>query len=347
MQFFQLAVGLDKRITLVNVLITGAGGFLGLYIVERLLARGYRVKALGRKYYPELKALDVEFVCADLHNREAVINACRSVDVVFHSAGIAGLGGRWADYYQTNTLGTRWIIDGCRQNGVGRLVCTGSPSVIFDGNDLCGVDESVPYPRRWLCHYARSKALAEQEVLAANNNNGLLTCVLRPHLIWGPRDRSLHPRLLNLARRGWLMQVGDGSNQIDITYVENAADAHIQAADALNPGSAVAGKAYFISQGEPINCWEWINKQLAIAGLPPVQKKISFTSAWRMGACFETIYGFLRLRKDPPMTRFLAAQMARSHYFDISRAKTDFGYSPTISTTEGIRRMKEAGSCGL
>lgn len=322
-----------------EVLVTGAGGFLGRYIVERLLSRGDRVRALGRIRYPELQSLGIEFVQADLRDRDSVVDACRSVEMVFHTAGITGLGGRWKDFYQVNTLGTRWIIEGCRRHGVGRLVYTSSPSVVFDGNDQCGVDESAPYPRRWFSHYAHSKALAEQEVLSANGQNGLLTCVLRPHLIWGPRDRSLIPKLLDRARRGRLVRVGDGTNQIDTTYVENAADAHIQAADALKPDSAAAGKAYFISQGEPVNCWEWINKQLALAGLPPVRRSVSFATAWTLGACFEVAFRVLGLRSDPPMTRFLAAQMARSHYFSIARAKADFGYSPAISTAEGIRRM--------
>ena len=330
----------------VDALVTGAGGFLGQYIVERLLSRGDRVRALGRRQYPELKAQGVEFVHADLCDRDSVVDACRSVDVVYHVAGIAGLGGRWQDFYRINTLGTRWVIEGCRRHGVGRLVYTSSPSVIFDGNDQCDVDESAPYPRRWLCHYARSKALAEQEVLAANGGNGLLTCVLRPHLIWGPRDRSLIPRLLHRARCGRLIRVGDGTNQIDTTYVENAADAHIQAADALSPGSAAAGKAYFISQGEPVNCWDWINKQLAMAGLPPVRRAVSFATAWILGIFFEAVYRVLGWPGDPPMTRFLAAQMARSHWFCISRAKADFGYSPAISTAEGVRRMAEWSKSG-
>jgi nucleoside-diphosphate-sugar epimerase len=296
---------------------------------------------LGRKQYTDLQAQGVEIIQADLRDRNSIINACRSVELVFHSAGIAGLGGRWKDFFQINTLGTRWVIEGCRRHGVSRLVYTSSPSVIFDGKDLCGVDESAPYPRRWLCHYARSKALAEQHVLSANGDDGLSTCVLRPHLMWGPRDRSLIPRLLERARRGRLVQVGDGTNQIDTTYVENAADAHIQAADVLNPGSAVAGKVYFISQGEPVNCWDWINKQLALAGLPPVRRSVSFSMAWKIGACFETIYQILGWQNDPPMTRFLAAHMARSHYFSIARANADFGYSPAISTAEGMRRMAD------
>ena len=253
------------------------------------------------------------------------------------SAGVAGMGGPWKHYYENNTLGTRHVVEGCLAHGVGRLVYTSSPSVTFDGRSQEGVDESAPYPKRWLCHYAHSKALAEQHVLASNGQNGLLTCALRPHLMWGPRDRHLIPRLLERARSGRLRRIGDGTNLIDTLYVENAAAAHLLAADALRPGSSVPGRAYFISQGEPVNCWAWIDQLLALAGLPPVRKSISLRAAWITGAAYEAAYRLLRLRGEPPMSRFLAAQMATSHYFNIGRARRDFGYEPKISTAEGMR----------
>ena len=112
------------------------------------------------------------------------------------------------------------------------------------------------------------------------------------------------------------------------------------AADALVPGSPVAGNAYFISQGEPVNCWGWMNELLALNGMPPVEKSISLSTAWRIGACFELLYKLFRISSEPPMTRFLAAQFARSHYYDIGRAKRDFGFCPTISTAEGMRRLQ-------
>ena len=322
-----------------NALVTGAGGFLGLYIVQQLAARGDRIRTLSRGTYPELDALGVEAVRADLRDREATVAACRGVDVVFHVAGVAGIAIDWKHFYGINTLGTQHVVEGCRRHGVGRLIFTSSPSVTFDGTDQRGVDESVAYPQRWLCHYPHTKALAEQHVLAANGTDGLLTCSLRPHLIWGPRDRHLIPRLLGRARNGRLRRVGDGTNLIDQVYVENAATAHLQAADALTEGSPVPGRAYFISQGEPVNCWQWINEILALAGLPPTEKSISLSAAWRVGAILETTYKLLRLRSEPPMTRFLAAQLATSHYFDITRAREDFGYRPTISTAEGMRRL--------
>ena len=248
-------------------------------------------------------------------------------------------GGRWKHYYEINTLGTEHVVEGCRENGVGRLVYTSSPSVTFDGTDQKGIDESAPYPDRWLAHYPHSKALAEKHVLEVNGTDGVSTCSLRPHLIWGPRDRHLVPRLLHRARSGRLRRVGDGTNLIDMVYVQNAAEAHLQAADALGPGSPVAGRAYFISQGEPVNCWQWIDQILALAGLPPVGKTISLSAAWRIGASLEAVYRLLRLGGEPPMTRFVAAQLATSHYFDISRAREDFGYQSRISTEEGMRRL--------
>jgi nucleoside-diphosphate-sugar epimerase len=324
-----------------DALVTGAGGFLGLYLVEQLVARGDRVRAFCRGSYPALEAMGVETVRGDVRDSTATVAACRDVDVVFHVAAKPGIGVHWKDYYEINTLGTRHVVEGCLRHGVSRLVYTSSPSVTFDGTDQEGVDESAPYPSGWLCHYPHSKALAEQHVLQSNGCDGLSTCALRPHLIWGPRDQHLIPRLLARARSGRLRRVGDGTNRIDMVFVENAAEAHLQAADALKPDSPVAGRAYFISQGEPVNCWQWIDEILALAGLPPVKKSISLAAAWKVGAVFEALYKTLRIRSEPPMTRFLAAQLATSHYFDVTRAREDFRYRPTVSTEEGMRRLAE------
>jgi 2-alkyl-3-oxoalkanoate reductase len=327
----------------VNALVTGASGFLGLYVAEQLVARGDRVRAICRGNHPTLDALGVETIRADLRDRESVMAACRGMDVVFHVAGVAGTGGPWKRFYEANTLGTENVVAGCLTHGVGKLVFTSSPSVTFDGRSQEGIDESVPYPRRWLCHYAHSKALAEQHVLASSGRGSLLTCALRPHLIWGPRDRHLIPRMLADARSGRLRIVGDGSNLIDTVYVENAAAAHLLAADALTANSPVAGRAYFITQGEPVNGWAWLNQILALAGVPPVRKSISFRVAWALGASWEAVYRMLQLVGEPPMTRFLAAQLSQSHYFSIARARKDFGYEPKISMAEGMRRLAAVG----
>ncbi len=322
-------------------LVTGAGGFLGQYIVEQLLARGDRVRALARGTYPELERLGVECVRADLRDARATSDACAGVDVVFHAAGVAGIWGPWKHFYGINVVGTQNVIAGCRAQRVSRLVYTSSPSVTFDGTPQEGVDESVGYPKKWLCHYQHTKALGEQEALAACDGR-LLTCSLRPHLIWGPRDRHLIPRLIARARGGHLRRVGDGSNRVDMVYVENAARAHLLAADALRPGSPVAGGVYFISQGEAVNCWHWIDEILALAGLPPVERSISLPMAWRVGAVLEGVHRVLRRSSEPRMTRFLAAQLGTSHYFNVERAKRELNFVPQISIAEGMRRLGES-----
>ncbi|MCP4193113.1 MAG: NAD-dependent epimerase/dehydratase family protein [Planctomycetaceae bacterium] len=321
-----------------RALVTGAGGFLGRYIAEQLQQRGDQVRVLARGNYPTLAASGMDCISADIRDRAAVEQACGGMDAVFHTAAIAGIWGKWDDYYQINTLGTENVIAGCRAQHVPKLIYTSSPSVTFDGSDQLNQDETAGYPTTWLCHYPRAKALAEKSVLAASNDQ-MLTCALRPHLIWGPRDSHLVPRLIERAKTGKLRQVGDGKNLIDMIYVENAAEAHLQACDALKKGSPVNGRAYFISQGEPVNCWAWINDLLKLAGQAPIERKISFTTAWRLGGILEMIHRGLRLNEEPRMTRFLASQLARSHYFNIQRARDDFGFSPRISTSEGMRRL--------
>jgi nucleoside-diphosphate-sugar epimerase len=236
---------------------------------------------------------------------------------------------------------TMHVVAGCTEHRVGRLVCTSSPSVVFDGTDQRGIDESAPYPTHWLCHYPHSKALAEQHVLEANGKGGLLTCALRPHLVWGPGDRHLVPGLIARRRANRLWRVGDGTNRIDMVYIDNAAEAHLLAARALVPGSPAAGRAYFISQGEPVNCWEWIGQILALAGLPPTSRNISVKAASCLGAAMEAFFRIVPGAREPPMTRFLAAQLGRSHYYDISAARRDLNYRPRISTAEGMRRLAE------
>jgi len=324
-----------------QTLVIGGGGFLGQYIVEQLVARGEQVRIFGRNHYPELESLPVEQFQGDIRVSADVYRACEGMETVFHTAALAGLRCQWEPFFEINTLGTLHVINACLKNGIRKLIYTSSPSVTFDGRDQIGVDESAPFPKHWLAHYPHSKALAEKIVLNANGHNGLLTCALRPHLIWGPRDRHLIPRLLERARLGKLRRVGNGTNRIDMIYVENAATAHLQAADALKEGGPVAGNAYFLSQGEPVNCWDWINEILALVDLPPVQRSVSLNAAWLIGSVLEKFYTLFRKTGEPLMTRFLVAQLARSHWFDISRAKNDFGYVPKISTSEGMHRLRE------
>lgn len=331
-----------------RVLVTGGGGFLGQAIVRQLVARGDSVRSLSRGSYPELKALGVECVAGDIADRAVVTAAASGCEAVFHVAAKAGVWGRYDDYIRANVVGTENVIAACQSENVPKLIHTSSPSVVFAGHDEAGIDESVPYPNssRYLAHYPQSKALAERLVLAANGatparGTRLATVALRPHLIWGPGDNHLVPRLIERSRQGKLRRVGSGANLVDTVYVENAADAHLQAADKLELNSAVAGRAFFISNGEPLPLWELIDRMLACAGEPPVTKSISATAAYWIGGAMELTYTLLGRTDEPPMTRFVARQLATSHWFKIDAARAAFGYVPRVSVDEGLVRLKE------
>jgi len=318
--------------------VTGGGGFLGSAIVRMLHERGDEVSVLGRGNYPHIAAYVKQLCQADIRAALAVQRASEGVDVVFHVAAMAGIWGKRKDFWSVNVEGTRNVIEACRANGVPRLVFTSTPSVVFAKDDLCGVNESTPYPTRYLASYPETKAVAERMVLAANSPT-LATVALRPHLIFGPGDPHLIPRVIARARQRQLVQVGDGKNLVDVTYLDNAADAHVKAADALTPGGRCAGRAYFISQGEPVSLWPWLNELLAAFGAPTVTRSLTFRTAFFAGSAFEAVYRMLRIGREPSMTRFLATQLAKSHYFDISSARRDFGYDPTVSTADGVRRL--------
>jgi nucleoside-diphosphate-sugar epimerase len=324
----------------VKALVTGGGGFLGGVIVRMLRERGDQVRSFSRSDYPELASLGVEQVRGDLGDRAAVISAATGCDICFHVAAKAGIWGDYADFYQANVTGTANVLEACRKNGIARLVYTSSPSVVFDGSDVEGGDESIPYPASYEAHYPRTKAMAEQMVLAADSPQ-LATVALRPHLIWGPGDNHLVPRIVAKGRAGKLRRIGQRPNLVDTVYVDNAARAHLQAADHLAPGSPPAGRAYFISNGQPIPLWEMVNRILAAADVPPVTRSISPGLASTIGCICEGAWGLLRLPGEPPMTRFVAHELASAHWFDISAARRDFGYKPEVSIDEGLARLRD------
>ncbi len=323
-----------------DVLVTGGGGFLGRHIVNLLLKRGDSVTIFNRSKHKDLEDRGVICFTGDLRDYEAVKKAVQGKDSVFHVAAKAGVWGPVKDYYGINFTGTENILNACKECGVKKLIYTSSPSVAFGTEAIENGNEELPYPDSYLTSYPETKAKAEKMVLAANSNE-LLTCALRPHLIWGPGDNHLIPRVLETAQSGKLMQVGDGSNLVDITYVENGAKAHIQAEEALSPGSPVAGQAYFIGDKKPVNLWQWINELLKANSISPVTKSISYKKARTAGAILEVIYKIIPLKGEPRMTRFVAAQLAKSHYFSHEKANRDFGYDPEISNEEGMKRTME------
>ena len=321
-------------------MVTGCGGFLGAEICRQLCARGDRVRGLARSDYPQLRDLGVELLRGDIRDADLVDRACEGMDAVVHTAALAGIWGDPAVYEAINVAGTRHVIAGCLKQRVHRLVFASSPSVTFDGRDQTGIDETCPYPSRWLNDYSRTKAKAEQLVLSADDPGTLRTCALRPHLIWGADDPHLIPRLVSRARAGRLFLVGDGRNLIDTVHVRNAAHAHLLAIDRLaSPASAAAGRAYFITQNEPIECGEWIGRLLELAGLPRPTRHIPLPVAYRIGGICEWWWAWTGRPGEPPMTRFLAAQLGRAHFFDGSAAARDLGYRPLIRTAEGLVEM--------
>lgn len=321
-----------------NILVTGGGGFLGGAIARQLVARGHHVTALGRGTYPHLASSGIQTFQADIRDADAIHAACAGIDAVIHTAAIAGIWGAEKLFWETNHGGTLNVLAACRDAGVRYLVHTSSPSVVFGADELCGVNESQPYPGKYLAHYPASKAAAEKEILGANSM-ALKTVALRPHLIFGPGDPHLFPRIIARAKQRKLIQVGDGNNLVDVTYVDNAAAAHVRALENLATTATCAGKAYFISQGEPVNLWSWLREILARLELPAPRGPISARAANFIGAAYESLYGLLRIRSEPRLTRFLASQLATSHYFDISNARRDFGYVPFVSTALATDRL--------
>jgi len=324
-----------------KILVTGAGGFLGGAIARRLLKRGDDVRSFARNAYPRLVDLGVECVRGDLGDAEAVHKAVDGCDMVYHVAAKPGVWGPRADYYRCNTQGTLNVLDGCAKAGIRHLVYTSTPSVVHGGDHIEGADESLPYPARYSTAYPETKALAERAVLEADSAQ-LRTVALRPHLIWGPGDNHLVPRIIARAKAGKLRLVGPPSPRIDSTYIDDAARAHVMAGDDLMGAGRCAGKAYFISQGEPWPADELINGILRAAGLPACERYLSPRAAWWVGACLEGVYTLLRRKSEPPITRFVACQLSTNHWYDIGAAERDFGFVPEFSIAMALERLESA-----
>jgi len=321
----------------VRALVTGGGGFLGGAVVEALLDRGDEVVSIARGDYPALAARGVSVRRGDLADPSAagvLDDAVAGCDIVFHVAAKAGIWGPAAEYERSNVDATRAVLAACRRAGVGRLVFTSTPSVVHAGGDIEGADESLPYAEH-TTPYPRTKAVAERMVLAADGAD-LATVALRPHLVWGPGDTQLVPRIVARARAGRLRFPGDGRALIDSTYVADAAGAHLAAADVLRPGAACAGRAYFITQGEPRSVMDLVNGILGAAGLPPETRTVPLEVAEAAGLAAEGLWKLLRRRDDPPMTRFLARQLATAHWFETGAARRDLGWAPARTLDEGL-----------
>lgn len=313
---------------------------MGMALIKRLIKEGHKVTSFSRREYPLHWALGISSIQADIRDLEALEKACSERDVVFHLAAKVGIWGAYDDYYSTNVTGTLNVIKACRKQGVSRIVFTSSSSVVFDGSDLDGIDESYPYPEHHGSHYATTKAMAERLIIEANSEH-LRTISLRPHLVWGPYDAHIVPGILKRASSGKLRRIGDQEHFIDTTYIDNMIDALLLAVDALESKPQAAGRNFFITNGEPARVWDFINSIIQIAGHKPVQKKIPEKVAMFAAGIAERFNKAFKPRTEPFMTRFAIRELCTNHWFDISSAREILGYEPKVSYAEGFKHLKD------
>ncbi|MCP4310464.1 MAG: NAD-dependent epimerase/dehydratase family protein, partial [Bacteroidetes bacterium] len=310
-----------------KVLVTGGGGFIGMALIKRLIKEGHKVTSFSRREYPLHWALGISSIQADVRDLDALEKACKGKDMVFHLAAKVGIWGDYKEYQTINEIGTFNVIKACRKEGVGRIVSTSASCVVFDGSDLEGIDESYPYPETHGSHYASTKAMAERLILEANSEE-LKTISLRPHLVWGPYDTHLIPGILNRVGSGKMRRIGDKEHFIDTTYIDNMVDALVLAAEALKSNPKAAGKALFITNGEPARVWDFINSIIQIAGHPPIRRKIPDRLALFAAGISEWIHRLLKIKSEPFMTRYAIREMITNHWYDISAAREILGYEP-------------------
>ena len=321
-----------------KALVTGGGGFLGGAIVDLLLAKGVQVRVLARGGYPRLESLGVECLRGDITDPVAAAEACAGRDTVFHVAAKVGMWGCYEDFYAANVAGTVNLLEAAKAAGVSRFIFTSTPSVVYPGGDVEGWNETAPYPEKFDSYYAQTKAAAERLVLEANSP-AFSTIALRPHLVWGPGRDHMVATIAARGRAGKLRRIGAFNKLIDTTYIADAALAHWLAAEKLAPGANCAGKPYFITQGDPRPNWDVVNMLLAAAGAGPVVKTTPYGLARAAAAVLETIWRLASLKGEPPLTSFVLQQLTTAHWFDISAARRDLGYAPSVTIEQGMSRL--------
>ncbi|MDP6839740.1 MAG: NAD-dependent epimerase/dehydratase family protein [Planctomycetota bacterium] len=335
-----------------KALVTGGTGFLGAALVRTLCDSGWEVIYTARRQVPATQVPSAAtFMPCDLASSGAtdiLVQAMAGADVVFHTAAKTGVWGRRRDFMATNLAGTEAVLAACaayNTNGAGDtgravsatppvLVHTSSPSVCFDGLDHRRAGPDLPRGTRFSCAYPESKARAEEAVEQAWQSGPLLGCILRPHLIYGPGDPHLLPRIVDRARSGRLRRIGAGDNEVSLCFIEHAVAAHISAARKLladGRAATCAKRSYFIADSEPVLLWPWIDELLLEAGLTPVERSLSRRRATLIGTLCEVLWRALPLRGEPPMTRFVAGELATSHSYDMDPARRELGYEPRVS----------------
>jgi nucleoside-diphosphate-sugar epimerase len=325
-----------------KVLVTGSRSLLGAEIVRRLVARGDTVAVLQRSPSAVAAELGLAEFLGDVVDDEVVARAVEGMDAVIHLAARVGVVGTREQFFTTNVVGTRVVLAAAQSAGVQRFVFVSSPSVAHTGDALAGHGADRADPRRAKGEYSKSKALAEQEVLAADGQ-GITTIAVRPHLVWGPGDTQLIGRIVERAQQGRLALVAGGRPLIDTTYLDNAADAVIAAADHADAGH---GRAFIVSNGEPRTVEEILHRICLAAGEAPPTRSVPRALAWGAGAFAEALWKLGGRDDDPPMTRFLAGQLGTAHWFDLRETRDVLQWEPRVSLDEGFDRLRASFAAG-
>jgi len=310
-------------------LVSGVTGFLGKALSEKLISLGANVIGVSRRT-TDLQVIHIQKCLTDITPEDLNKN---DISGVFHVASKVGMWGNWSDFYNTNVLGTKHLLSLAKILNIPNFVYTSSPSVIAQGIDLCGVDESIPYPREFLSPYPKSKSMAEREVLRASNGK-FKTLSLRPHLIFGPGDTNLLPTIEKKLRAGSLKKIGTGKNLVDFTYIDDCVSAHLCGMLALDSNPRASGRAYFISQGDPVPLWDFINRFAELKNLPQINNSIGFKKAYFIGFVLEKL-SFIT-KKEPRINRFLVEEMATHHFFNISAAKRELKFEPSRKVFDAL-----------
>ena len=321
-------------------LVIGGGGFLGKAIVDQLLDRGSIVSVFDMQKTFEDDRLEHYYI-GNICNSDDLDQACQDKTVVIHTA--SPIHGKAASlYHKVNVEGTDLVIQSCQRYAIRKLIYTSSAGVIYNGQNLFNADETTPYCQVHMDAYNETKAIAEQRVLAANGKNGLLTCALRPSGIFGPRDAQGSLAIVEAAKRGqWRMMIGSNDNLFDMTYVDNAAYAHILAADKMTPTSGIGGEAFTITNDQPVFFWDYPKALYDGLGLKNTQQiRLSTSLAYALGALMDTMAWLMSPWKTlhPTLTRFRVQVISGNRYYDISKAKQLLGYRPIVSYEEAIER---------
>ncbi len=351
-----------------KVLLTGATSLIGRHVVARLLERGDEVTVVQRN--PSRIEGVAEF-CHDIGGKHGGAGPGKSaspitglpppasglppsnagspsidpldepmanMDAVVHLAAKVTFSGKWEAFEAINIEGTRRLVDSASRSGVSRFVHVSTPSVAHAGRSLIGEPAGPADPEHVRGHYARSKAFGEKIALAANGP-GMRVVALRPHLVWGPGDMQLTQRIIDRARAGRLVLVGSGLALIDTTYIDNAATAIVAGID---NAERAAGHALVISNGQPRTVSEIIKRMLHAGGLPTRLRHVPSPVAIAAGAAIETVWDLLDKSDEPPMTRFLAEQLATAHWFDQRQTRELLNWKPEVGLDEGFRQLADS-----